>query len=549
VLNLHLSSFLGGGTGDLQVDAVTLTGSAAAENITATQAGSDVLITGLKLQVTVFTAETNDVLTINAQGGNDTVDVSGITSVFALTIDGGAGDDTITGSSRADILLGGDNNDTITGRQGNDIIFGGNGNDTFVWNPGDGSDVLEGQAGTDKLVFNGSNATENMSVFPNGARFQFLRDVANVTLDCDDVEKVQVFPLGGADTLSVNELTATDVKDVAVDLAATGGSGDGQIDNIIVNGTQTNDTIVVSGSAGAFLITGLSVAITVTNSEPAIDNLTINALGGHDNVDASSLASNVIKLTINGGLGNDTLLGSQGGDMLNGGDGNDAIFGSGGNDTFTWNPGDDNDIFDGQAGNDTLQFNGANIIENIVISALGGHLSFFRDVANVTADCDNVEIVSFAALGGADTVTINDLSTTDVTAVNINLAASGGAGDAAADNVIINGTGFNDGVTVTGSGSTVNVFGLPASVTLTGSEAANDRVTLNTLNGDDSVDASTLPAGIIALTEDGGNDADVLTGSAGADTLLGGAGDDVLKGGPGVDVLDGGTGTNILIQD
>jgi Ca2+-binding RTX toxin-like protein len=95
----------------------------------------------------------------------------------------------------------------------------------------------------------------------------------------------------------------------------------------------------------------------------------------------------------------------------------------------------------------------------------------------------------------------------------------------------------------------VTVAGLSAWVNISGSEAANDRITINTLAGDDLMDASALAAGFISLTADGGIDDDVLIGSAGPDTLLGGAGDDLLIGGPGVDVLDGGTGNNTIIQD
>jgi Ca2+-binding RTX toxin-like protein len=80
-------------------------------------------------------------------------------------------------------------------------------------------------------------------------------------------------------------------------------------------------------------------------------------------------------------------------------------------------------------------------------------------------------------------------------------------------------------------------------------EAANDRVTVNTLAGDDVIEASSLNAGVIQLTGDGGEGADVLIGSDGADVLLGGDGDDVLIGGPGLDVLDGGPGDNVVIQD
>jgi len=53
---------------------------------------------------------------------------------------------------------------------------------------------------------------------------------------------------------------------------------------------------------------------------------------------------------------------------------------------------------------------------------------------------------------------------------------------------------------------------------------------------------------VVQLTENGGDGADVLIGSAGNDTLNGDAGDDVLIGGAGQDVLDGGTGNNILLQ-
>ena len=68
-------------------------------------------------------------------------------------------------------------------------------------------------------------------------------------------------------------------------------------------------------------------------------------------------------------------------------------------------------------------------------------------------------------------------------------------------------------VTVGGDSSGVAVLGLSAQVNITGSEAANDRLTINTLGGDDVVDASGLSAGAIALTADGGDGDDVLIGS------------------------------------
>ena len=86
------------------------------------------------------------------------------------------------------------------------------------------------------------------------------------------------------------------------------------------------------------------------------------------------------------------------------------------------------------------------------------------------------------------------------------------------------------------------MLGLAARLAITGAEAANDRLVVNLLGGDDVFEGSALAAGAIGLTVDGGDGDDVIIGSAGDDVLLGGAGDDVLIGGPGNDVLDGGAG-------
>jgi len=242
------------------------------------------------------------------------------------------------------------------------------------------------------------------------------------------------------------------------------------------------------------------------------------------------------------------LLGSDGDDLVNGGDGDDFALMGAGDDSFAWNPGDDSDTLEGQAGTDTMLFNGANIAENIDIAANGGRVRFFRDIAAVTMDLDDVEIADFNALGGADNVVVNDLSGTDLTRVDTDLAAAGGAGDAQPDNVTVTGTNGDDVAIVAGGAGEVQTIGLAALVSVTGVEAANDRLNVKALAGDDVIDASSLPIGSAQLTLDGGDDDDVLLGGAGDDVLLGGAGDDVLIGGPGLDEIDGGPGSNIVIQ-
>jgi Ca2+-binding RTX toxin-like protein len=171
-------------------------------------------------------------------------------------------------------------------------------------------------------------------------------------------------------------------------------------------------------------------------------------------------------------------------------------------------------------------------------------------VNSLTLNVDGTERVDFASdFGGADTYTIHDLSGTDAKEVDIDLANPFGGGDGQADAVIVNGTKADDAISVTRGAGGVSVLGLAARVNITGAEAANDRLTVNALNGDDTVDASGLSAGAVLLTTDSGNGDDPLIGSAGDDTLLGGNGDDVLISGPRQDVLDGGRGDNHLVQD
>ena len=501
----------------------------------------------------------NDTLTVNdANGPMPAANLSGGDGDDILTgsaaddvLDGGAGDDILIGNAGNDTLIGGPGNDILNGGRGVDQMFGGDGDDQFVWNPGDGSDVIEGEAGNNTLVFNGANIAEIMDLSANGPRFRLFRNVGNITMDCNGIQQVIVGALGGADQITVNDLTGTSVSNVVVDLSSSTGTGDGAADTIIVNGTQTNDVIAINGSTNGVNIVGLSAAVSVIGAEPALDQLVVNALGGQDRVDASALPADLIQLTLNGGDGDDQLIGSQGNDIINGGRGTDVLLGGPGDDVFPWNPGDGSDVIEGQAGNDTMLFNGANIAEKIDLSANGQRLRFTRDVAGITMDVDGVENVRFNALGGADQITVNDLTGTSVTNVELSLAGTlnGVTGDNAADMVIINATTNNDTITVTGTPATgVSVTGLQAAVNITSSEPALDTLFIDGREGDDVIQASTLQAGLIILTENGGPGDDVLIGSQGDDILLGGDGDDILNGGPGLDVLDGGPGANVLIQ-
>ena len=101
-------------------------------------------------------------------------------------------------------------NDSIDGNGGNDAAFLGAGDDTFVWDPGDGSDTVEGEDGTDRMVFNGANVAEQFDLSASGSRLDSSAH-RPITMDTAGVERVDFNALGGADLVTVNDLSGTDV--------------------------------------------------------------------------------------------------------------------------------------------------------------------------------------------------------------------------------------------------------------------------------------------------------------------------------------------------
>jgi Ca2+-binding RTX toxin-like protein len=545
-----LAGTFGGTAGDGVADTVVVNATNGDDVIDVVGAGTSASVLGLSTQVNITNSEgANDALVLHTLGGNDAVTATTLPAgVIKLTVDGGVGDDSLLGSQGTDTFEGGDGNDFALGDNGNDLARMGAGDDVFQWDPGDGSDTIEGQAGADSMLFNGADIAENVDISPNAGRVRFFRDVAGVTMDLDDVEDIDFKASGGADNIVVGDLSATDVTAIGTDLRGPNGGGDGAADTVTVSGTQGVDAFGAAGDAGGVNVVGLHTTVNIFFPEQANDRLTLNGQTGGDTIDATSLQADGIQLTMNGGLGDDELRGSEGDDLITGGDGNDVALMGGGDDTFVWNPGDDSDTLEGQAGTDSMAFNGANVAEDVDIAAVGGRVSFFRNIGSVLMDLDDVENIGVNLFGEADIIEVHDLSGTDVTEVNAGLALFGGAGDAQPDNVIVEGTTGDDVAVVIGDATGVSVFAQAAQVNISGAEAANDRLTMNMLAGDDVMDASGLAATGIQLVANGGDGADILVGGDGNDTLTGGAGDDVLVGGDGIDVIDGGDGDDVEIQ-
>jgi Ca2+-binding RTX toxin-like protein len=243
-------------------------------------------------------------ITVDGAGGRDSLvtDQSNgpFTDTEVTTLSGGDGGDTLIGGFGADKLLGGAGDDFVDGNQGSDTISLGDGADVVQWDPGDGSDTaIGGGTGADRLAFNGSGATESFELSPAaGGHVRLFRDVANITLDLDDVEVAELRAFGGPDTLNVADLAGTDLTEVRTDLALLGGGDDGQIDSVVVNGTAGDDTVTVGADGTAVVAQGLAATVRITGANPTVDRLTVNGLAGDDTITATPEAEALILVTV-----------------------------------------------------------------------------------------------------------------------------------------------------------------------------------------------------------------------------------------------------------
>lgn len=294
--------------------------------------------------------------TVNVFGGsaNDSITINEIADVrpVVLNIDGQADDDTISafdtniGAVRLR-LNGGNGNDTITGSRDNDIINGDNGDDSIVGglgndsiDGGDGDDMLSGEAGDDTLLGNVGN---DMLLGGDGDDSAFGSLGNDTAIGGNGSDTL----LGGFGNDLLNGNSGDDLAD--------GGRDDDQVlggggDDSLKGGTGA-DTI--RGNSGSDLIKGGDGNDRIVGDS---GNDVIDAGDGDDDVNAGNgndiVTGNDGEDTINGMNGADTLLGGDGNDNQLGGSGVDSLYGEEGDDSL--NGGGSIDQFNGGEGVDVL---------------------------------------------------------------------------------------------------------------------------------------------------------------------------------------------------
>jgi Ca2+-binding RTX toxin-like protein len=298
------------------------------------------------------------VVVVNGGDGNDSLTVLAKSSeIVTAALNGGSGDDLVTGSDTGDTLVGADGNDRLVGAKGGDVMSGGAGNDTLVWNNGDGSDTIDGDAGTDVTEVNGNptlgDAFAASLLSPGATRVTFQRtNLVPFTLDASS-ERFQVNGLGGDDAFSA-------------------GPGVGALTLVSIDGGAGADT--VSGSEGPDLLLG--------------------------------------------GDGNDVLSGGGGDDRIVGDRGNDTMNGDAGDDTLVWNNGDNTDSINGDAGRDDVEVNGAPTAgDTFTVQPNGARIRFDRtNLVPFSLDIGSSESLHANGLGGDDRIAVGGVGTFSVTA-------------------------------------------------------------------------------------------------------------------------------------
>jgi Ca2+-binding RTX toxin-like protein len=435
---------------------------------------------------------------MDGSGGSDAVWPDITTSGTTTTLSDAAltgtdfGTDSLVSmeSTQVDIVTAGGATFDSTGWSGTGFIWGSAGNDTFTdgaagltFSPGSGADTITAGGGSDTVSITTSSCTLDGVIICNG--------VKSVT----GVDAWQVIGTGGADTFEARNLAAT----VSFNYTGHGGADSISIDATAlgtdyVDGGDGADQLIVSSNA-ATTVGGGTIDTGTANDDiyVGINSLRVQHGGAGSTIDVSTFVGTT---NLNGGGGNDTILGSNSVDVITAGEGDDIVEGNG-----------DNDVVN------VTTVGATSTITNVDVELSNGDSVTFSEV----------EGLAITGTGVADTL---DSSTrTDPT----DLYGMGGD-----DTFIPGGTTLVDGGAGTDTlQATLDPTGsatlADASITVDGvlyDTTSVDAVTITGGTGINTIDASAFSG---AATINAGNGADIVMPSTGGGTITGGDGTDTVQ--------------------
>ena len=101
-----------------------------------------------------------------------------------------------------------------------------------------------------------------------------------------DLERLDIMPAGGADTMHVDDMSGTDTKVVTWELAPFRGTtaSDGSLDSVTVNGSNGSDNISVSAGGQTVRVAGLATVVEVNRADKSLDSLFVDTRLGNDSI-------------------------------------------------------------------------------------------------------------------------------------------------------------------------------------------------------------------------------------------------------------------------
>ncbi|MEM7743295.1 MAG: Hint domain-containing protein [Pseudomonadota bacterium] len=498
---------------------------------------------------------------------SDTLDARD--SKSGVSVDGGAGNDTLYGSDHRDTLFGGAGDDVIYSGESADTVDGGEGSDTIILDDRDYaiSNVItdSGTSGTDTLVLGSGNDTYRIQGDFSAADGIEVIDGSSVTGEMLGTrDSVANFDFTGVTMIGVDEIAGTSNNDTITgsdgddtilgdkgDDTLYGGAGNDQIDggkdDDTLYGADGNDSIEGdSGEDSLFGDAGDDQLYGGSGEDTLYGGADNDELDGGTNDDTlyggagdDALEGDTGDDTLYGGADDDTLYGGSGADVLSGDDGDDTLIGAEGDDTISGGIGDD--VLEGGIGADTIY--GGEGIDRVVLTdgfgadvIYGGEGSADGDTidlsglsAGVTVGSDGGEDGSVS--DGTDTATFFGVEDMVLTSFSDTLDATSNTGGLSIDAA----TGFDS--ILTGVGDDVI-------------DGGTGNYTINTGAGADSIDGGTGDDSILGMagndTISGGVGDDRIDAGADDDTVYGGDGNDTIRGGAGDDRIDGGDGNDTI---
>jgi Ca2+-binding RTX toxin-like protein len=343
--------------------------------------------------------------------GNDTV--SG--KAGADYLEGGAGNDKLDGGADNDALYGGIGDDILTGGQGNDVLHGGAGADTYIVAANEGVDSITSSDATDVLKFAGRTLTGSgtLKTNANGVTVWVDESVASApVIYMFDANRAELTLAGSGSTVVIKDFQSGDLGITApvatppvvppapptsADFASVDGfqqykdwSHAGQAASTFTN--IAAGFYRVEGSKGSDVMTGGASLGSSATSPTSFNATQIVGRAGDDRLfavaeqtEAQALAGTPLLTAqeaplLDGGQGNDFIVGSSADDLVFGGQGDDRIITGAGRDIV---------LSDGDMGTGFKSFaelgQAETVMEGSNRNGLGGQSASWRDLGPVSA--------------------------------------------------------------------------------------------------------------------------------------------------------------------